>query len=178
MKDSLGRIQGEVFLYDNVPGGAGYARAIHDNLDEILRVALDMARDCKNPRCEDACYHCLLSYGNQRIHNLLDRSLAASALEYALEERSPTLDQNRVLKARGAVEEYLSGPQSPNAPTRPNARIAAISVGWNNQVALMALHPLEAKPTSQQLRRLGRRHDMPVIPVNTFDMLPDALQGG
>lgn len=171
MKDSLGRIQGEVFLYDNVPGGAGYARAINDNLEEILRSALDMARECKNPNCEDACYHCLLSYSNQRIHNLLDRSLATSTLEYALDGRSPTLDRNRVLKAREAVAEYLTGPRSTNAHSKRDARIAEVSVGWNGQVSLMAIHPLEARPSSQELRRLERRHGMPVVPVNTFDML-------
>ena len=32
MGDGFGRVQGEVFIYDNVPGGAGYARAIQDSL--------------------------------------------------------------------------------------------------------------------------------------------------
>ena len=37
MRDGFGRVQGEVFIYDNVPGGAGYARAIQDSLRGITQ---------------------------------------------------------------------------------------------------------------------------------------------
>ena len=67
MRDSLGRIQGEAFIYDNVPGGAGYARAIQDRLHEIVLKALEMGRQCPNQNCNEACYHCLLGYRNQRL---------------------------------------------------------------------------------------------------------------
>ncbi len=77
-RDGYGRVQGEVFIYDNVPGGAGYARAVQDNLKEVTELAFEMGRTCPNPRCSGACYHCLLGYRNQHIHNLLDRRLAVS----------------------------------------------------------------------------------------------------
>ena len=40
MRDSRGLIQGEVFIYDNVPGGAGYARAIQRSLSEINQIGI------------------------------------------------------------------------------------------------------------------------------------------
>jgi hypothetical protein len=46
-----GRLHGEVFLYDDVPGGAGYARAIQQNLEAILKKALDLGQHCPNPDC-------------------------------------------------------------------------------------------------------------------------------
>ena len=61
-RDRLGRVQGEVFIYDNVPGGAGYARAIQDSLGQITELALEMGRNCPNANCSGACYHCLLGY--------------------------------------------------------------------------------------------------------------------
>ena len=36
-RDPLGRVQGEVFIYNNVPGGAGYVRAIQDSLGQISK---------------------------------------------------------------------------------------------------------------------------------------------
>src|SRR5262249_3838927 len=35
VKRGPGRLHGEVFLYDDVPGGAGYARAVGEHLEEI-----------------------------------------------------------------------------------------------------------------------------------------------
>ena len=61
-RDRIGRVQGEVFIYDNVPGGAGYARAIQDSLGQIIELALEMGRICPNVNCSGACYHCLLGY--------------------------------------------------------------------------------------------------------------------
>ena len=34
-RDVFGRVQSEVFIYENVPGGAGYAWAIQESLWEI-----------------------------------------------------------------------------------------------------------------------------------------------
>lgn len=50
MRDLYGRIQSEIFIYDDdVPSGAGYARAIQDNLFGVTKLALDMGTICLNP---------------------------------------------------------------------------------------------------------------------------------
>ncbi len=77
-----------ILLYEAAEGGAGVLRLLMDEphmLSEVARQALsichfdpdtlDNLRRAPRARedCEAACYDCLLSYGNQREHRLLDR---------------------------------------------------------------------------------------------------------
>ena len=70
---------GELFVYDNVAGGAGYARRVQERLPEVLRATRDRLDRCDNPECrpEGSCYACLRSYGNQFHWPLLRRDAAA-----------------------------------------------------------------------------------------------------
>jgi ATP-dependent helicase YprA (DUF1998 family) len=77
-----------ILLYESAEGGAGVLRRLAREpgaLPAVARRALELchfdpatgedrggARGAKE-RCEAACYDCLLSYGNQRDHHLLDR---------------------------------------------------------------------------------------------------------
>lgn len=77
-----------ILLYEAAEGGAGVLRRLvrePDALPRVARQALELchfdpatgddrggAPNAKEP-CEAACYDCLLSYGNQRDHALLDR---------------------------------------------------------------------------------------------------------
>ena len=47
-------------------------------LYRIINVALGNMKSC---HCEPSCYNCLRSYDNQKIHDDLDRKLAAAFLE-------------------------------------------------------------------------------------------------
>ena len=47
-----------VFLYDGAPGGVGIGEKIFDVLPQLLRMTLEMVRDCS---CEDGCPSCILS---------------------------------------------------------------------------------------------------------------------
>ncbi|MBE6141335.1 MAG: DEAD/DEAH box helicase [Erysipelotrichaceae bacterium] len=71
-----------VIVYDAVPGGAGHSRRLVTSdgrmLYKIINVALFNMVSCK---CEPSCYNCLRSYENQKIHDDLDRKLAAKFLE-------------------------------------------------------------------------------------------------
>jgi hypothetical protein len=87
-----GRVGGEVFIYDTLPGGAGHARSIERELEAIVGDAEREAAQCPNPSCPGACYSCLLSYDNQALHPLLDRHLAADMLAAARGERPRSFD--------------------------------------------------------------------------------------
>lgn len=91
-------IHAEVFLYDTLPNGAGYARDTVEPeiLEAVLNEALDLTLHC---RCERACYSCLLDYGNQAHHGLLDRFLAADLIQYVKHGAIPELTQERQLLA-------------------------------------------------------------------------------
>jgi len=107
-----GSISGEVFLYDTLPGGAGCARDVQDNLQPILERALQLVTNCPNRDCHDACYECILDYSNQRLHPLLDRNLARDVIIYVLDGSVPPawVDNQEAL-----AEQYLGGLARPDA---------------------------------------------------------------
>jgi hypothetical protein len=62
-------------IYDAVPGGAGYARALREALPELFVEASKIVAMC-SCGIETSCYGCLRSYGNQFIHERLTRRAA------------------------------------------------------------------------------------------------------
>jgi hypothetical protein len=90
--DDLGEslIGGDVYLYDTLPGGAGYARDISANFEEIVSLTRELTGGCP-ANCDTACYRCLLDYGNQRHHGLLDRALAVDVAEHLIDGSMPSL---------------------------------------------------------------------------------------
>jgi hypothetical protein len=66
-------------VYDNVPGGAGLARRIHDNAGPVLERAHAVVAHCTCGE-QSSCYSCLRNYSNQRRHEDLNRSAAADVL--------------------------------------------------------------------------------------------------
>jgi hypothetical protein len=84
-----------ILFYEAAEGGAGVlTRLVHDPnaMASVARAALEICHfDPANGEdrfraegaaedCEAACYHCLLSYANQRDHALLDRKKAREVL--------------------------------------------------------------------------------------------------
>jgi ATP-dependent helicase YprA (DUF1998 family) len=76
-------IEGELIVYDRVPGGAGYVERIIENLPDVLVQTLNRTKNCDNPLCdaESSCYTCLRSYGNQFRWDSLKRRAVAEWLE-------------------------------------------------------------------------------------------------
>lgn len=80
--------RGRMLLTESAEGGAGALRRLvteQDALARIARTALEVAHfdpstgedlghaPGARERCERACYECLLAYGNQHAHSLIDR---------------------------------------------------------------------------------------------------------
>ncbi|WP_028057945.1 DEAD/DEAH box helicase [Candidatus Solirubrobacter pratensis] len=85
-----------ILLYESAEGGAGVLRRLLDEPAALAEAATEALKLCHfdpvtgedlgraehaTERCEAACYDCLLSYGNQRDHGLLDRHLVAGVLK-------------------------------------------------------------------------------------------------
>lgn len=69
----------EVVLIDTVPGGAGYATLIAENIERVLQRAHHLVATCEcGP--ETSCYSCLRTYSNQRWHDELARGIAEGFL--------------------------------------------------------------------------------------------------
>ena len=69
----------DVYLYDNLSSGAGYAVGISDKLAELLDSTERILGDCS---CRNACHSCLKHYRNQYIHGLLNRFAALDLLHW------------------------------------------------------------------------------------------------
>ena len=71
-----------VILYDAVAGGAGHVRRLVTNDGKVLNSVIEKAIEvCDSCDCDGSCYKCLRNYYNQKIHHLLDRSVAATFLK-------------------------------------------------------------------------------------------------
>jgi ATP-dependent helicase YprA (DUF1998 family) len=90
--------QAEIYLYDTLPGGAGFARQVRDRSPEVLAQALKLLEECP-ANCERSCYRCLRSYKNKFEHNLLDRFVGAFLLKYLLTGMQPDWDSKSMQKS-------------------------------------------------------------------------------
>lgn len=68
-----------IVLFDTVPGGAGAAKRIAENIERVLHSALNRVLSCDCGE-ETSCYGCLRSYRNARFHEELSRGAALQLL--------------------------------------------------------------------------------------------------
>lgn len=68
-----------IVLFDTVPGGAGAAKRIAENIGTVLETAVKRVTSCDCGQ-ETSCYGCLRSYRNARHHEKLSRGAALQIL--------------------------------------------------------------------------------------------------
>ena len=88
-------LEAEIYLYDTLAGGAGFARRVKAYGLSIFEKALDRLEKCPAD-CDASCYRCLRSFRNRFEHGLLDRKVGGALLKYGLDGTVPTLDDVRV----------------------------------------------------------------------------------
>lgn len=100
----------EVYLYDAVPGGAGYASAaiLVDDAsgEDIISATLKLLEGCPEG-CDSSCYSCLRGYQNRWLHGDLDRFLAADLLRHCLSGADPAVPEERWRPAAEAMVAFL-----------------------------------------------------------------------
>ena len=69
----------DIYLYDSLSSGAGYAVRLSDMIAELLYKVEKHLNDCN---CDSACYNCLKHYRNQQLHGILDRNAALDLLRW------------------------------------------------------------------------------------------------
>ncbi len=165
-------IQGEVFIYDDVPGGAGYARNIKHHLGEILDLALKIGKSCTNPNCIGACYKCMFDYRNQFLHPILDRHIGTAMLEYVLNGKSPRLSK----KEEQFAVEHLKPFANPQwtigaAEEHDGIHYPMILKGRDNRrIGIRVIHPLQARTNNQDRLAIFAKCGFNLAEVNTFDL--------
>ncbi len=78
----------DIFIYDTLSGGAGYADLAGKRFEEIFQKAKVLLEYC---RCDSSCHDCLRHYGNRMIHSNLDRKLALNLIAYVEEGKVPAI---------------------------------------------------------------------------------------
>ena len=88
-------LEAEIFLYDTLPGGAGFAAQLIDRGNELFRLAQKLMQDCPE-NCNSSCYRCMRSFKNKFEHVLLDRHVGYELLFYLLSGKLPRFNQKRL----------------------------------------------------------------------------------
>ena len=99
-------LEAEIYIYDTLPGGAGFVRRTGELGLDVFQAALDILEQCPE-NCDRSCYRCLRSYKNKFEHDLLDRHLGASLLRFLVHGTYPRLDSERLIASTDLLFEDL-----------------------------------------------------------------------
>ncbi len=118
----------DVFLYDSLAGGAGYANLTAASFTEILQNTHESLSGCS---CTSSCTRCLRNYENRLYHSSLNRFLALDLLNYLRFGASPpTLDRRDEERVCAPLAEVLGlegWTLSRDSEGRLNARRGALA---------------------------------------------------
>jgi len=140
----------DIYLFDTLSGGAGYADQAGRSLDKILQRTLRELEGCPSG-CDRSCYNCLRHYGNQYWHESLDRHLAAALLRQMLFGTTPTnTDTERqstcLLGLRRMLE--LEGYQCEVGTLVSGVVVPLVVMSGDRKVALGSYHGLLDRDSS------------------------------
>ena len=165
-------LEAEIYLYDTLAGGAGFARRVKDLDQGLFETAIDLLEGCPG-RCERSCYRCLRSFGNRFEHDLLDRHLGASLLRYLVRNQEPTLDRARIDQAADLLFEDLVRQGLTFTELERNAQIDIPGIGpltapilarSGTQEVIIGIHgPLTPGQASDASLRAAMDRGVPVI---------------
>lgn len=125
-------LEAEIYVYDTLAGGAGFARRIGDMGIRLFEDALRLLEACPS-ECDRSCYRCLRSFKNRFEHELLDRHVAASLLRYLLREEEPALMKSRLEASTDRLFEDLE-----------RQGLEGVQFGRNTRMELTGIGTIEA----------------------------------
>jgi hypothetical protein len=167
--------EAEVYIYDTLAGGAGFARIAGERSLEVLQAALVKLDDCD---CDVSCYKCLRSFRNKFEHDRLDRHIGADLLRYVLYDELPVLDGKRAEFAEAALAEDITRQGAGTLEVKRHADIEVPGLGTvtlpilvtassGDRRALCVTHPLAAgTPADPAIRDLAELSPIPVESVH------------
>ena len=163
-----------MFLYDLLPGGAGYTRLVKENLQRVLDEAESLLSGCD---CETSCYRCLRHYGNNFYHAALDRRLALALLRYVRDGEQPALSGEERLAALGSLVELvgLKGLTAVQGSSRAGIDIPLIvQRADGSEVWIDVHHPLvKQEACGSRVREAAEAELVEFCSLDAFTLLHD-----
>ena len=171
-------LKAEIFLYDTLPGGAGFASQLVGHGAYLFKRALQIVQTCPE-NCDASCYRCLRSFKNKFEHALLDRHVAADLLEYVITGALPEFDPQRLRKSTARLYHDLLRQDDPAVTFATGVSVSLPEMGElelpicavradGKRFAIALCGPLTndyaADPAIRRLRDAGA--DIGVIVVN------------
>ena len=99
-------LEAEIFLYDTLPGGAGFSTQLAESPAELFQVALALLTSCPEG-CDASCYRCLRSFKNKFEHSLLDRHVGAQLLQYLVNGQLTQFSTSRLASSTALLRNDL-----------------------------------------------------------------------
>jgi ATP-dependent helicase YprA (DUF1998 family) len=94
----------EVFLYDTLSGGAGFATAAAQRGEELFTKALEIMSTCpQGADCDFSCYRCLRTFRNRIDHSAIDRHTGEALARYLLTGVPQPFDARRLRGSGGLL---------------------------------------------------------------------------
>ncbi|SFN52730.1 DEAD/DEAH box helicase [Dokdonella immobilis] len=91
--------EAELFLYDTLPGGAGYSRKVASLTPALLAAALQRLEGCAG-NCDSSCYRCIRTFRNRPDHGQIDRHVGSALLRYLIDGHLTPFNASRVASAQ------------------------------------------------------------------------------
>lgn len=169
----------EIYLYDTLSGGAGFAQQVGRLGLKLFKSALDVLENCDGD-CDSSCYRCLRVYSNKFDHQYLDRHLGAGFLRYLLEGGVPALNPSRIERSTELLYNDLERQGASGVTFQRNVSITVPGVGAvkvpilatlndGRELAIDVSNPLTpVQPSSEDLLKLV---DESLTPLESVDEL-------
>lgn len=166
----------EIFLYDTLPGGAGFSSAIPDRAEELLAEARKILVGCP-AKCDSSCYRCLRAFGNRIEHRSLDRHVGIELIDYLLTGIVPEVEAERLKKSADLLFKDLARLHGDKElACERNAELTVAGVKYLAPILLKSAHSTvvvglcsalkEGYAADPDVRVLDERADVTVVFVN------------
>jgi hypothetical protein len=165
--------EAQLYLYDLLPGGAGYARAVGLALEEVLDATEELLAACE---CEQSCYRCIRHYRNNYIHSSLDRHLALALLRHVRYSVNPTISSVERVTASLGLQEYLQlrGISWERSVTVDGTEVPMIVRFGNREVWVDFHHPLiSPDATPSEVARKAKSAFREFLDLDAFTVVHD-----
>ncbi len=154
-------ILADVYLYDSLSSGAGYANRVGGLINEVMQ---EMEKRFTNCDCDSACPNCLQHFWNQSIKQNLDRKAGLQLLRWLRDGQLPTqIDQKEMEQYILTLQEIL------NLQDAKNVKIENLG---NEYIIQMSGKQKKIKiyPAMCSLAQIERDNNTVLIPDRLFNV--------